>query len=122
MATLRPTWQDIITEHSVQTWQDWPWETWLGPYAVISPRRYRARVRVWRAGEWVDITSRVASGTIRESNDQPVATLELLLLNGREYPSLAPRRKDSPLKDRKSTRLNSSHVKISYAVFCSKKK
>src|SRR5436305_4564420 len=25
-------------------------------------------------------------------------------------------------KDRKSTRLNSSHVRISYAVFCSKKK
>src|SRR5690606_40639090 len=28
----------------------------------------------------------------------------------------------SELKDRKSTRLNSSHVKISYAVFCLKKK
>src|SRR5690606_42073957 len=27
-----------------------------------------------------------------------------------------------PLGDRKSTRLNSSHVKISYAVFCLKKK
>src|SRR5690606_40751806 len=27
-----------------------------------------------------------------------------------------------PLLDRKSTRLNSSHVKISYAVFCLKKK
>src|SRR5436309_15624765 len=27
-----------------------------------------------------------------------------------------------PLVDRKSTRLNSSHVKISYAVFCLKKK
>src|SRR5690606_41766786 len=26
------------------------------------------------------------------------------------------------LRDRKSTRLNSSHVKIAYAVFCSKKK
>src|SRR5207302_4830485 len=26
-----------------------------------------------------------------------------------------------PIKDRKSTRLNSSHVKISYAVFCLKK-
>src|SRR5699024_11923117 len=26
-----------------------------------------------------------------------------------------------PLKDRKSTRLNSSHVSISYAVFCLKK-
>src|SRR5690606_41730790 len=29
---------------------------------------------------------------------------------------------DEPTKDRKSTRLNSSHVKISYAVFCLKKK
>src|SRR5438874_9058179 len=27
-----------------------------------------------------------------------------------------------PVKDRKSTRLNSSHVEISYAVFCLKKK
>src|SRR3989442_11382345 len=27
-----------------------------------------------------------------------------------------------PLRDRKSTRLNSSHVRISYAVFCLKKK
>src|SRR5690606_42158292 len=29
---------------------------------------------------------------------------------------------DEPVEDRKSTRLNSSHVKISYAVFCLKKK
>src|SRR6266511_3719400 len=29
---------------------------------------------------------------------------------------------DRKSRDRKSTRLNSSHVKISYAVFCSKKK
>src|SRR5690606_40146834 len=29
---------------------------------------------------------------------------------------------DLDLRDRKSTRLNSSHVKISYAVFCLKKK
>src|SRR5690606_39644733 len=28
----------------------------------------------------------------------------------------------APMSDRKSTRLNSSHVKISYAVFCLKKK
>src|SRR5690606_41691524 len=28
----------------------------------------------------------------------------------------------TPTRDRKSTRLNSSHVKISYAVFCLKKK
>src|SRR5699024_6129318 len=29
---------------------------------------------------------------------------------------------DEPVRDRKSTRLNSSHVSISYAVFCLKKK
>src|SRR5690349_23138586 len=34
--------------------------------------------------------------------------------------SLAIGRK--PVRDRKSTRLNSSHVEISYAVFCLKKK
>src|SRR5436305_7860055 len=32
------------------------------------------------------------------------------------------RREDHALADRKSTRLNSSHVRISYAVFCLKKK
>src|SRR3989442_11791176 len=32
------------------------------------------------------------------------------------------RNSDSPAGDRKSTRLNSSHVRISYAVFCLKKK
>src|SRR5256885_12116879 len=30
--------------------------------------------------------------------------------------------KEHPLQDRKSTRLNSSHLVISYAVFCLKKK
>src|SRR5690349_21872950 len=35
-------------------------------------------------------------------------------------PARVPRR--PPGRDRKSTRLNSSHVEISYAVFCLKKK
>src|SRR2546426_6966950 len=34
----------------------------------------------------------------------------------------AERRRPSALRDRKSTRLNSSHLVISYAVFCLKKK
>src|SRR5690606_40802829 len=39
-------------------------------------------------------------------------------------PTIAPSAGRAPAKspDRKSTRLNSSHVKISYAVFCLKKK
>src|SRR5690349_24185459 len=36
--------------------------------------------------------------------------------------SAAPRPLPSLRRDRKSTRLNSSHVEISYAVFCLKKK
>src|SRR5690554_7789006 len=35
---------------------------------------------------------------------------------------LEPARNQRFLRDRKSTRLNSSHVRISYAVFCLKKK
>src|SRR2546430_8038095 len=35
---------------------------------------------------------------------------------------LDPVRQQRPLQDRKSTRLNSSHSQISYAVFCLKKK
>src|SRR5690606_40357261 len=45
---------------------------------------------------------------------------------GAHHPSPAPdqrfRKAIHYLLDRKSTRLNSSHVKISYAVFCLKKK
>src|SRR5690606_40539840 len=44
--------------------------------------------------------------------DQFAHEVEVGLRSGRE----------SDFEDRKSTRLNSSHVKISYAVFCLKKK
>src|SRR3989442_11965177 len=39
-----------------------------------------------------------------------------------ELPRQAARQPDYRRLDRKSTRLNSSHVRISYAVFCLKKK
>src|SRR3989442_4476337 len=46
--------------------------------------------------------------------------------NGQIWASALPRRRSSRTRadriDRKSTRLNSSHVRISYAVFCLKKK
>src|SRR5436305_12007083 len=41
-------------------------------------------------------------------------------LRGSSHCTAAPRQ--VALQDRKSTRLNSSHVRISYAVFCLKKK
>src|SRR2546430_6525501 len=40
----------------------------------------------------------------------------------RTYNDFFHRYDDTPLLDRKSTRLNSSHSQISYAVFCLKKK
>src|SRR5690606_41148098 len=43
------------------------------------------------------------------------------IANRQETPFLAGLRRKAA-EDRKSTRLNSSHVKISYAVFCLKKK
>src|SRR5690606_39354128 len=46
-----------------------------------------------------------------------------LLVAPRTYPLVGkPERMVALLEDRKSTRLNSSHVKNSYAVFCLKKK
>src|SRR5436309_7510358 len=44
------------------------------------------------------------------------------LLDRRHFDGLAVDDQRIALRDRKSTRLNSSHVKISYAVFCLKKK
>src|SRR2546430_8610786 len=40
----------------------------------------------------------------------------------RPPPSFWKSSRKAPLRDRKSTRLNSSHSQISYAVFCLKKK
>src|SRR3989454_6479249 len=59
----------------------------------------------------------------------PYTTLFRSCPDPRGHPPLAPRGRDRVvyergvrLRDRKSTRLNSSHLVISYAVFCLKKK
>src|SRR5688572_31636549 len=65
-----------------------------GRYQLISGER---RLRAARQAGWTTIPARV-----READDRLVAELAIV--------------------DRKSTRLNSSHSQISYAVFCLKKK
>src|SRR5699024_3150997 len=52
-------------------------------------------------------------------DDGKARTLEEV---GREFDVTRERIRQIEAKDRKSTRLNSSHVSISYAVFCLKKK
>src|SRR5439155_6850012 len=57
---------------------------------------------------------------VRRRAHHPDGRAHLDLLRARGGPSL--HRDAGDLLDRKSTRLNSSHVAISYAVFCLKKK
>src|SRR5690625_6843987 len=64
-----------------------------------------------------DITKRGFTG--HEMLDE----VGVIHMNGRIYdPRLGRFMQARVVKDRKSTRLNSSHVAISYAVFCLKKK
>src|SRR5438874_3389608 len=76
--------------------------------------------------------------TLFRSRGQPPAADEIVLAVGQRHPPARRGRRHSeaeeaqrglqhdelprPRRDRKSTRLNSSHVEISYAVFCLKKK
>src|SRR5690606_42070334 len=73
------------------------------------------------SGEATDAATRAGEGRQAvEENIQAMRTLLARLDDSRgEIDSLNDKVLDI---DRKSTRLNSSHVKISYAVFCLKKK
>src|SRR3712207_7331109 len=59
-----------------------------------------------------------------EHRQQPRVDEDRVDVGGREVEHQAARHQDGALglEDRKSTRLNSSHANISYAVFCLKKK
>src|SRR5690606_29369065 len=69
----------------------------------------------------IDRRSVTNSSSDSSSRSSPIST-EASSLWKRSAISRAASAASVPLLDRKSTRLNSSHVKISYAVFCLKKK
>src|SRR5436305_12072834 len=79
-------------------------------------RRLRTQMNAWssRIGSSRSLTHRW-SYTLRDSVAQrgQTSNSDVFSANNMTPPSSA---------DRKSTRLNSSHVRISYAVFCLKKK
>src|SRR3712207_8879488 len=69
----------------------------------------------------LDLTKRRESRTdVRELTRAIIA--EDITLPGEATAQDAPKARTKKARDRKSTRLNSSHANISYAVFCLKKK
>src|SRR3989442_2305376 len=89
----------------------------LFPYTTLfRSRSYRGEGPLWG---W--IRKIAASKALMRIRREQVRTAELL---DEETAPGSPVHKSlpAPSPDRKSTRLNSSHVRISYAVFCLKKK
>src|SRR5690242_20803580 len=83
-----------------------PYTTLFRSLAIAQQRRRRPHDREVRA---------VVRDRVAEDREGAVRQPLLALLRDVHLPEMA-------LLDRKSTRLNSSHMSISYAVFCLKKK
>src|SRR5690606_40096379 len=73
----------------------------------------KARIPAWMAGS--------SGEQIQGAPPCPRRTSTVTLGWARSAKALATKSERDGGRDRKSTRLNSSHVKISYAVFCLKK-
>src|SRR5207302_11451777 len=86
----------------------------LFPYTTLFRSRHLERAPNRGLRDGVDLPAGVERRRRAPLRLRPHGLVEPLRRAGRGGP-----RADS---DRKSTRLNSSHVKISYAVFCLKKK
>src|SRR5690606_41492545 len=89
----------------------------LAPHRVADA----LRLRMWRKAcgkRFEHAASEASEHAVRHAGDG-------ILFVNHERPTREPRREAAGARhetaDRKSTRLNSSHVKISYAVFCLKK-
>src|SRR5205814_10151177 len=89
----------------------------LFPYTTLF-RSSGSATRTWKAGL---PSAHLASQLSRRSNGSPstIRSSRQLCTDGKRGRITTPRLSST---DRKSTRLNSSHLGISYAVFCLKKK
>src|SRR5256885_8096098 len=97
--------EDGIRDYKVTGVQTCALPIWTRLEGQPRGRRVRARVQRMRRG--------VPHSTDGEQRQRGKAG---------KYPAAASNTRRRPESDRKSTRLNSSHLVISYAVFCLKKK
>src|SRR5690606_25711323 len=100
------------------------WQEFTGRLAAVKAVDVRPRVSGYIESVSFAEGSRVEAGEVLFRIDPrpfraEVERLEAELARARAALELATSNQE---RDRKSTRLNSSHVKISYAVFCLKKK
>src|SRR5690625_4890802 len=95
-----------------------PIPTWVSACLIfVASSRVRACViRAEQAGQHLPTTVGAVVGEGEQGEAEPI-----LERRSRVLP-LAVSRHERGVQDRKSTRLNSSHVASSYAVFCLKKK
>src|SRR5438876_5951494 len=105
-----------------------------GPFQVLSHQSLRSDNDVPRDGvrklsdvSWplcvLQVVQRLPAERLRSHAELFLATRKKMLGHQRNVFAAFPQwRQLQAYKDRKSTRLNSSHPSISYAVFCLKKK
>src|SRR5690349_22853282 len=89
------------------------------PRSTLFPTRRSSDLNCARAADGPHIVGQIFDGHIRVGH-------RLVVFAGTDGAELGEKRQHvvppAFAQDRKSTRLNSSHVEISYAVFCLKKK
>src|SRR3712207_7873425 len=87
----------------------------LFPYTTLFRSVVGLAIRLWGRKRFATYVWRLAHTMQGVAGDpRAVEGSALALIEPEEFPKI--------YKDRKSTRLNSSHANISYAVFCLKKK
>src|SRR3712207_7377930 len=93
----------------------------LFPYTTLFRSLLPREVHLHECGHGEPARRRLRGERMHELAD-PVHVLRLAALQMSDEVPAERRAEDGVLRDRKSTRLNSSHANISYAVFCLKKK
>src|SRR3712207_8230034 len=89
----------------------------LFPYTTLFRSQYIFRINKWTLDEWDDTS--INASVPKEERPVP---FDRMVFFGDGLTDVPMMRLITNEGDRKSTRLNSSHANISYAVFCLKKK
>src|SRR5690606_41732139 len=104
-----------------------PLRTWLTQRSTLFPYTtlFRSSAPYVTSGAGVQFRSLAYEAIVRDGAVQEIAVHRLIdaLVPGDEVGEMTEAlvgHQHARTEDRKSTRLNSSHVKISYAVFCLK--